>query len=79
MTAKARTPNSAEQDVERQRDPEQRLLGQRRQPRARPAEREGDERHDQDGRGGGTEQRLGNREVGAADDSMREEEHAPSL
>ena len=45
------------------------------QLRLRPAERERDEGHDEHGGGGGGEQRLRDREIGAADDPVREEEH----
>ena len=69
----------AEQDLDARGRPKSRFSGSRRQPRLRPAERERDERHDQHGRAGGGEQRDGDREVGAPDDPVREQEHAPSL
>jgi hypothetical protein len=45
----------------------------------RPACGEREEGHDEHRGGGGAEQRLGDREVGAADDPVREEEHPASL
>ena len=67
--------DGAEQDLHDERHARQRPLGHRLQPRARPAGRQRQERDHQDGGRGGGEQLLGDREVGAADDPVRDDPH----
>ena len=53
-------------------------LAHRLQPRPRPARGQREEGDDEHGRGGRAEQRLGDREVGPADDAMGDDEHSVS-
>ena len=62
-----------EHDVDRDRQPHQPPLARLLQPRRRPQRGERDERHHEHARRRGREQRLGDRQVGAADEAVGED------
>jgi len=64
-----------EHDVHRDRHPHEPALGPALQPRRGPQRRERREREHQDRGGRRVEERLGDRQVGAADDAVGEDQH----